>query len=163
MLAPKTRPTIVFVPGAWHTPAAFDGLLPPLHAAGYLTTAICLPSTGVSPGISSFVPDVKAVRDVVGGLVELEREVVVVAHSYGGVPATEALSDLGLAHRKRIGLHGGVSHLLFIAALVPVKGENPVEAIGPVKAAEEGGPITKKVDNGVGIIHLALYQHSLIY
>lgn len=149
----KPKPTIVFIPGAWHSPAGFDGLLPPLHAAGYLTTAIHLPSTGVSPGLTSLDPDVKAVRDVVCGLVELGREVVIVAHSYGGVPTTEALAGLSLAQRKSSGLSGGVSHLIFISALVPRKGYNTLESMGPVKAAEDGGPTTNQVDNGVWTNH----------
>jgi hypothetical protein len=53
-------------------PAAFDGLLPPLHDVEHQIKAVCLPSTGVSQGLSDFGPNFKSVRGVVRGLVKLK-------------------------------------------------------------------------------------------
>ncbi|QSS58346.1 hypothetical protein I7I51_07770 [Histoplasma capsulatum] len=115
------KPTVVFVPGGFHTPAIFDPVLPFLHAAGYPTASVYLPSVGVSPGIPDLSPDVEAVNLVVGGLVALGREVLLVAHSYGGVPSSEGLQGLSKQERQAQGLAGGVDP----TALLP---ENPIEA-----------------------------------
>jgi pimeloyl-ACP methyl ester carboxylesterase len=149
------KPTIVFVPGAWHPPTAYDLLLPPLHAAGYTTTYVYLPSVGAAAPVT-FEDDVAAVRRVVGGLVELGREVVVVPHSYGASPATEALNDLSKKDQQEKGLDGGVVQLIYIAAIVPTKGISAVEAFGPIKPREEGGSWIEYNDLGVscGVIRL---------
>lgn len=124
-----TKPIIAFVPGAYHEPLAYDLLLPSLHLAGYQTTAISLPSVRGPSNMTDFGPDVAAIRNVVGGLVELGREVVVVSHSYGGTPATEAMRGLGKKQREAQGLLGGVVQLIYIAAGVPLEGENFAQSI----------------------------------
>ncbi|KAL3458770.1 Alpha/beta hydrolase fold-1 [Aspergillus heterothallicus] len=154
MMATRAKkPTIVFVPGGWHPPTAYDLLLPRLHAAGYATTYVHLPSVGpVAP--VSFEDDVAAVRRVVAGLVELGREVVVVSHSYGATPATEALTGLARREREANGWDGGVIQLVYIAAIVPTKGVSPVEAFGPVKPKEEGGTWMLFKDLGAGFVSI---------
>jgi pimeloyl-ACP methyl ester carboxylesterase len=142
------KPTIVFVPGAWHPPTAYDLLLPPLHAAGYTTTYVYLPSVGAAAPVA-FEDDVAAVRRVVAGLVELGREVVVVSHSYGASPATEALRGLGKNARGTKELVGGVIQLVYIAAIVPTKDASAVDAFGPMKPKEEGGSWIVSNDLGV--------------
>ncbi|CEL03793.1 hypothetical protein ASPCAL04936 [Aspergillus calidoustus] len=145
------KPTIVFVPGAWHPPTAYDLLLPPLHAAGYTTTYVYLPSVGAAAPVA-FEDDVAAVRRVVAGLVELGREVVVVSHSYGASPATEALKGLARKEQQEKGMSGAVIQLLYIAAIVPTKGVTPVEAFGPMKPKEEGGSWIVNNDLGGGFV-----------
>lgn len=126
-----SKPVIIFVPGAWHTPSAFDLLLPSLHKAGYQTTGIFLASVGGKAEIQDFYPDVALIRSVVGGLVEiLGRDVVVVSHSYGGSPTTEAMKGLSKRYREAQGLPGGVVKLIYISAGVPVEGHSFIESLG---------------------------------
>ncbi|KAL4967009.1 alpha/beta hydrolase [Aspergillus stella-maris] len=150
------RPTIVFIPGAWHTPATFDLLLPPLHAAGYPTTSVHLPSTG-AVGPVKYAEDVSAIRKVVAGLVEMGQEVVVVAHSYGGCPSTDAVAGLGRKNRT-LNLVGGVTQLIYIAGLVPTKGNCVAEALGAFGndvPREKGGPWMEITDMGGGLTTIA--------
>jgi pimeloyl-ACP methyl ester carboxylesterase len=151
------KPTIVFVPGAWHPPTAYDLLLPPLHQAGYTTTYVYLPSVGAIAPVT-FEDDASAVRRVVAGLVELGREVVVVSHSYGASPATEALRDLSKKRQQEKGLDGGVVQLVYIAAIVPTKGVSAVEAFGPMKPREEGGSWIVYNDMGVSHVCIGIQQ-----
>lgn len=51
-------------------------------------------------------------------------DVVVLAHSYGGTVATEALEGLGIKEGK-----GGVKRLVFLSAVAPRVGENQVSAM----------------------------------
>ncbi|KAK2811463.1 hypothetical protein FQN50_002086 [Emmonsiellopsis sp. PD_5] len=86
------KPTLVLVHGAYHSPAIFDPILPLLHVAGYRTTTVTLPSIGSSPGHTDNLADVKAARKVISAVVvELGHEAVVLAHSYGGMIASEAV------------------------------------------------------------------------
>jgi pimeloyl-ACP methyl ester carboxylesterase len=64
--------------------------------------------------------DAKHVRGVVEHLINEEggKEVVVLAHSYGGTVATEALEGLGAKDGK------GVKRLVFLSAVAPRVGEN---------------------------------------
>lgn len=136
------KPTVVLVPGAWHTPSAFEPVLPLLHGAGYPTATVALPSVGVSPGLLDFTDDVAAIRTLVEGLVDdLGREVLVVSHSYGAIPATEAvgsreLHHLGARARKARNQSGGVVGLVYIAAVLPMKGQSLGDSTGPVDSAE---------------------------
>ncbi|KAL4778033.1 Alpha/beta hydrolase fold-1 [Aspergillus varians] len=157
-----TQPTIVFVPGAWHTPSTYDLLLPPLHAAGYPTASVHLATVGAT-GPVTFADDVSAIRNVVSELVELGREVVLVTHSYSGHPGTEAVAGLGRAKRKKTGLAGGVILLVYIAAIVPIEGQSSVDAFGPMTPKEEGGPWLVLNDLGNGFISLANGEEALYH
>ena len=77
-----TPPDLLLVHGAW------DTLIPELPAGEVRTVA--LPSSGAEPAaLGDFADDVRAVR---AGLAASEgRPTVVVAHSFGGPPATEAV------------------------------------------------------------------------
>ncbi|QSS53312.1 hypothetical protein I7I53_00531 [Histoplasma capsulatum var. duboisii H88] len=134
------KPTVVFVPGGFHTPAIFDPVLPFLHAAGYPTASVYLPSVGVSPGIPDLSPDVEAVNLVVGGLVGLGREVLLVAHSYGGVPSSEGLQGLSKQERQAQGLAGGVVSMLFVSAHLPQKGKSAIESMNDCSPEEKESP-----------------------
>ena len=98
------RPTLVIVPGAWHLPSSWDLLRGELDALGYASRAVKLPTTGPDPrgGLREDAEAVRAAIEAIGG------PVVVVAHSYGGIPATEGLTDLP-----------NVQQLVFLAAYVP--------------------------------------------
>ncbi|KAH8811361.1 Alpha/beta hydrolase fold-1 [Xylogone sp. PMI_703] len=147
---PETKPTIILVPGAWHTPNGYDPILPFLHASGFKSTSVHLPSIGVSPGLPNFLGDVEAIRKVALGLIELGKEVVIVSHSYGGVPTSEAVRGLGKKDRQAQGLPGGVILLIYIAAIVPEVGSNALEAL-----KDEIKPIPQeRIDNGDGTISM---------
>lgn len=152
--SPVVKPIIVFVPGAGHTPTIYDLVMAQLHTSQYRTTSVCLPSVGVSPGLEDFSADVAAVRATVLGLAELGLDVVVVCHSYGGVPCTEAMNGLGKKDRDSQGLPGGVVWLIYVAAIIPIKGTSAMDAVMHDADATE----LKRIDNNV---RAALQQRSI--
>ncbi|KAL4782681.1 hypothetical protein BJX76DRAFT_349221 [Aspergillus varians] len=161
MARPRPRkPIIVFVPGAWHTPGAHDLLLLRLHAAGYRTTSVNLPTVGAT-GPVSFADDVSAIRRVVSGLVDLEEDVFVVSPSYGDHPVTEALMSLAKKDRLVKGRSGGVIQLLYNAAIVPTKGISSAEAFGPMTPNETGGTWMIINDLGNGYTSLTNGEEAL--
>jgi pimeloyl-ACP methyl ester carboxylesterase len=117
------KPTIVFVPGAWLTPEIYARTMSILDAAGYPTVGLALPSAGAVPAHPNFDGDAKGVRDCLTRLaVDEEKEVVLIVHSYTGMPASEALVEMGKKEREEKRMKGGVVRLVFINALVVPEG-----------------------------------------
>ncbi|USW52384.1 hypothetical protein Slin15195_G057030 [Septoria linicola] len=81
--------TIILVPGAWHKPDCF----PP-----------------------NFNPDVDVIRKHIEAAADAGQDVVVVAHSYGSIPTSEAIKGLDLKSRQAAGKKGGVVHFFFLSA-----------------------------------------------
>jgi pimeloyl-ACP methyl ester carboxylesterase len=79
--------TLVLVHDAWHGPWAWRRLIEELPDVDVRTVA--LPSVGSDPaGLGDLRADVEAVRCAVA---ETAAPVLVCAHSYGGIPVTQAL------------------------------------------------------------------------
>jgi pimeloyl-ACP methyl ester carboxylesterase len=86
-----TRPAVLLVPGAWHKPDHWHLLVDELSDMDVRTVA--LTSTGDDPAA---LGDMYADADVIArAAAAIDGPVVVVAHSYGGVPATQAVADAG--------------------------------------------------------------------
>ncbi|MFF7646181.1 alpha/beta fold hydrolase [Streptomyces canus] len=79
-------PTMLLVHGAWHGSWCWDRLRAALGAAGWSTRTVDLPSAERDCGVHE---DAQAVLDELG---RIAGPVVVVAHSYGGIPVTQAVA-----------------------------------------------------------------------
>jgi hypothetical protein len=120
------KPTVVCVPGAWHTPEIYAKTLSILEEHGYPTIGLPLASAGASPSHPNFGEDVKGIRDCLAKLVvEEEKEVALVTHSYTGMPGAEAPVGLGKKDREAAGKKGGVIRLVFIMAFAMPEGFQP--------------------------------------
>lgn len=121
-----TKPTFVLVPGAWHKPVIYSRVMDTLTAHGYPTVGQPLPSAGAMPPNTSFDEDVNAIRGALTKLVDREeKEVILVVHSYSGIPGAEAPKGLGRKERQQKGLKGGVVRLVFIMAYAMAEGFQP--------------------------------------
>ena len=121
-----TKPTFLLVPGAWHQPDIYSNVIDNLSAHGYPTVSLPLPSAGAVPPNTSFNEDVNAIRASLTKLVDTEeKEVILVVHSYTGMPGTEAPKGLGRKERQEKGLKGGVVRLVFIMAFAMPEGFQP--------------------------------------
>ena len=116
-------PTIVIVPGACQTPAHYLPFASALRNANFPVAVIPLPSLGVSRGWKDFSEDVTAIRKVVSDLVDVGTQVVVLMHSYGGMPGSAALRGLGAKDRAEGGANGGVKRLIYVASYALREGE----------------------------------------
>ena len=81
----------MLVHGAWHGAWCFDRVMPLLEEAGVPAVAIDLPGHGNDPGPFSDLHG-DAVR-VLNRLDDIDGEVVLLGHSYGGAVITEAGTD----------------------------------------------------------------------
>jgi pimeloyl-ACP methyl ester carboxylesterase len=117
------KPHIVLIPGAWHTGACYDVIVPLLEDAGYSTTALTLPSVGAEPPVTSTNEDVAFTHSTVSSLVDAGKDVVVVMHSYGAIPGSDAMIGLSKSERSGEGLEGGVVALVYICAWMMPEGK----------------------------------------
>ena len=76
-----TKPTIIFVHGAWHSVQFFEKVIPILEPLGYRCVTVPLPSVGSSPPVKSLNEDIEAVRGAVLKELDAGRDVVINAHS----------------------------------------------------------------------------------
>ncbi|KAF9690988.1 hypothetical protein EKO04_011265 [Ascochyta lentis] len=115
----------LFVPGSFTLPTTFDPAISSLATHNISARALHLPSVGLSPnaGKQGTPPSMYDDADFIAAEVQNElddgHDVVLLAHSYGGVPATESLKGLGKTQRENQGKKGGVVRLGYISALVP--------------------------------------------
>lgn len=116
-------PTFVLVPGAWHTATYYEPLIRALADIGYPSVAVKPGCVDSSPPATSFQPDADAVKDVITGL---HTDVILVFHSYSGIPVTDAVGDL-IANKPDVA--GRIKRLVYLAAFVPLKGESLATAM----------------------------------
>lgn len=109
-----SKPTIVLVPGAWHSPDSYSDVAAILSEHGYPTISLPLPSVGANPPHKDFTGDVEGIRPCLAKLVSEEKDVVLVVHSYSGLPGQQAPEGLGKKERMKKGLKGGVIRFVVI-------------------------------------------------
>ncbi|KAM3069668.1 hypothetical protein ACMFMG_010388 [Clarireedia jacksonii] len=124
------KPTILFVPGAWHLPDAFDAVRESLKTLSYPTEAVALPSIGAEPPNKDLSDDATHTRAAIEKLVDAGKKVVLVTHSYGGVVGSCAVKDLGFVQRKIAGKEGGVINFVYLSAFALPKGVSLLDALG---------------------------------
>lgn len=120
-----SKPEIVISGGGWHTPDSYAPLCTALESRGFNVHVPLHPTmNGSRPPIGDLIADSDAFRQVVTGLVDAGRSVVVIMHSYGGQVGTNSLIGLGVEARKQQGLSGGVIKLIYLAAQALQKGQS---------------------------------------
>ena len=119
-----SKPHIILIHGAYHDGSCYDRVTPLLHASGYESTAVDLPSAGTEPPATTLEPDIECVRSAIQPLLDAGRDIVVVMHSYGGIVGTTSLSGMSKKHRSEQHLEGGVTHLVYLASRMPYLGQS---------------------------------------
>lgn len=86
--AANSESTILLVHGAWHGAWCWERLIPELTALGWRVATVDLPSASADPeNTAGMYDDARTIRE---RLDSIDGPVTVLAHSYGGLPATEA-------------------------------------------------------------------------
>lgn len=118
------NPTFVLVHGAWHQPAHWTPLIDALAAQGYRAVAPALPSTAsASPEtLEDGQPDAAAVREAIQTELDAGANVIVVPHSYGGVPTMSSLRSLDRASRAAAGHQTGVVAIAALTSFILPEG-----------------------------------------
>ena len=133
LIVPPTimsEPTIVFAPGAWHTPDCFDIVRERLHQRGWETEAVTYPSVGAEPPNKGLADDAAALRATLEKTADAGKDIVLVVHSYGGLVGQNAVEGLDRKQRHAAGKKGGVINFVYMAAFVAPKGATIKEMLG---------------------------------
>lgn len=128
------QPIIVLVHGAWQTAAQWDLLAQGLTSKGFTVVR----PQGASSGTDATSIRGKTYQDDVGVIhfameshLAAGKEIILVCHSYGGVPASAAAEGYQLHERRSRNLLGGIKHIVYLAAFAfPMKGLSLLMALG---------------------------------
>lgn len=129
----KKKPTVLLVPGAWLRSSTYHAFLNLLQAAGYPTLYASYPSLDpADPFTADCAADSLSVRaKVLLPLIEAQgKDVVLVMHSYGGIPGSVAAHGLDKVQRMKEGRQGGVLGLIFVSGFVVEEGASVADGQG---------------------------------
>lgn len=129
----SSKPTILIIHGAWCRPApAYEPLQRQLQGLGYECQLVGGATSGGDEvrGVT-WEADVERILGAAEPLFDQGKEVVLIAHSYGGVPAGVATRGQGVEERARAGKKGGFRQIIYVAAFaVPQKGIDLLAVFG---------------------------------
>jgi pimeloyl-ACP methyl ester carboxylesterase len=129
----SSKPAIVFVTGSFCPPSFYDNISTILRSRGYELSIPPLRTVGKKPGPApTMYDDAAGVAAEVTKFADQGKDVVLIAHSYGGVVASQAVQGLSKKEREQQGKTGGVVRVAYMTALVPDLG-----APGPSALSQE--------------------------
>ena len=119
----SASPVFILVHGGWHTPAHYRPFTEAVEARGYQIIAPSLPSTNSEIPADPTAEDTETIAETARSLADAGKEVIIIAHSCGGIASSEAAHGLGVRERASKGLPGGVRSIVFVAAAVGEAGK----------------------------------------
>ncbi|KAJ6470527.1 Alpha/beta hydrolase fold-1 [Mycena sanguinolenta] len=122
------RPTIIIIPASFSPLSLYAAVISNLQSHGYSVHGVELETVGRRDKAPSMYDDAAVVASITSKLAEEGKDVVLVAHSYGGVVACEASKGLAKCVREKEGKEGGIVRIVFVTAVVPAEGQ-PVLAL----------------------------------
>ncbi|KAK4554819.1 hypothetical protein LTR86_007967 [Recurvomyces mirabilis] len=111
------RPTIIIIPGSWHTAEHAHPTVDALRRKGYIAKADQLASVGLKERRQYFADDVAHLHRLVADELDAGRDVCFVLHSYAGQSGAETINRL--IHEGRLEASAGKGRLvraIFVAA-----------------------------------------------
>ncbi|KAI9925346.1 hypothetical protein MW887_006274 [Aspergillus wentii] len=116
-----SSPTIVIVPASFCPSSFYSAVSGALQDHGLETVVGTLQSTALEPSgkAATMQDDSTYFRQIISDLAHQEKEIVLVAHSYGGIVATECSQGLSRTERQASGQKGGIIQLGEFMSLVP--------------------------------------------
>ena len=158
-MSSATKPVIVLVHGAWHTPAHYRELIEQLRKAGFQVFCPLLPTCDDEKRLDSDLStDAECIRSQVISLIDQARDVIMLLHSYGGAVGTEAIEGLSARERAAKGYSGSVVRLIYMCAFMLQPGESCLSA-----SFERPGPNPVDVDEETGTTFLRIPPAYLFY
>lgn len=119
--------TFILVPGSFVTPSEYDKVIGLLEQKGrkYQTVGLATVNDGSKMPPATYEDDVSLIRSAVLNVLDNEkRNVVLVMHSYGGIPGSSAIQGLSPQDRSTAGQTTAVTGLVYIASFLPILGES---------------------------------------
>ena len=124
--------SFLIISGAWHVPSLYSNLVTLLRKSGYSATVPSLPSCDAhSPHNTTCSADAEAIRKQIIDLIESDgKDIVLICHSYGGVPGGAAAYGLSKISRAKEGKKGGVIGLIYVCGFAVTEGSSLLGMLG---------------------------------
>ncbi|TGJ81787.1 hypothetical protein E0Z10_g6957 [Xylaria hypoxylon] len=143
-LISNLKPTIIIVPGSFALPEFYKEVVDGVVANGLEIRTLHLPSSGTASNqgregdwLPTVYDDAAFIADEVTRLADSSKDVVLVTHSYGGVPGTQSMKGLAKTAREAEGKPGGVVKLAYLTSVVPRVGETTTDVLGTVTKEQQ--------------------------
>ncbi|KUJ16441.1 uncharacterized protein LY89DRAFT_782694 [Mollisia scopiformis] len=124
MPRPQSRPVFVIVPGGSQNPGHYGYLFHLLQSHGYPTLSALLPSTGTGENVSVQDDVDYVLKRMLLPILDTEKhDVILVTHSYSGLPGSAAAMGLSKADRAAKGKSTSILGQISIAAIITPGGD----------------------------------------
>jgi thioesterase domain-containing protein len=123
-MSTSTKPAIIIIPGSFSPLSFYTSIISELKCHGYSAYGIELETVGRRDTAPGMYDDAAAVASLVSQLADEGKDVVLAAHSYGGIVACEAAKGLAQSVRGKEGNQGGVVRIIFVTAVVASEGQS---------------------------------------
>ncbi|ROW15836.1 hypothetical protein VPNG_02471 [Cytospora leucostoma] len=141
------KPVILLAHEAFYRPVHYEAVLSALRDRGFTAVAPALPTTGTDPRLT-YEDDVAVLEGVLRPLLDEGKDVIVVAHGFGSLPASQCIEGESLAERAECGLKGGIKHYVNVCGLAyPRRGKS-------VMGEDDDFPLQEYNFAEDGLIHL---------
>jgi pimeloyl-ACP methyl ester carboxylesterase len=125
-----STPSVVFVPGSFAPASLYHPLAEAVVARGVEAQAINLPTVHL-PGEDRIAPSLYDDGDFIASTIEKladeGKDVIVIGHSYGGIPLSQGTVGLSKPTRAAQGKPGGLVTVAYMTAYVPVLNESAAD------------------------------------
>ncbi|CAG8953447.1 hypothetical protein HYFRA_00010196 [Hymenoscyphus fraxineus] len=138
------KPTFLLVHGAWHPPSCYQTLITTLSSSFPVKTITHLSLNPSDPQTATCSADTNTLRSTLLSLLSAGKEVILLTHSYGGIPGHAAAHGLSRQIYARAGKPGGVIGVINMAAFIIPEGQS-------LLAGEENAAWIKEDDPSPGI------------
>lgn len=145
-MASSQLPAICLVHGSYGGPQLYTPLTERLRARGFEVLTPRNATLGADAATRRTADDARVIQEMAAPLFAQGRDVVLLAHSFGGVTAAHAAAGHTVAERAAAGERGGFRALVLFGAFVIPKGVDLTSLVGG-KAADfvVHGPMYKGV------------------
>lgn len=120
--------TLVVVPGSFAPAHLYDGFVESLNRQNVKAVVISTPSVGRKEVPATMSDDTQEITNVVSKLLDEGKRVVLMTHSYGGIPGTESLKNISRKAREAQGKEGGVDRIIYLTSVVLQPGTSNFDA-----------------------------------
>lgn len=152
------RPELLIIPTSFCSSSLYDGQVQYLRGRGYSVHALDPPSFPANYRSDTPAPsmydDARCIRDYVTKITDSGKDIVILAHSYGGCPTSQSLEGLTKTERVASGLVGGVVRIAYLSGVVPRLGWNVYKTVNAATAASSSaGAPAVDVDSFGWMVH----------
>ncbi|KAJ5098223.1 hypothetical protein N7532_005224 [Penicillium argentinense] len=137
----SSTPTLIFVHGAWHSPAYWMDVTSRCQQQGYRCLVPQLEFCGTEKPVQSLAGSIRQVQDLIEAETKQKRNVILINHSFGGAVGCSSVKGFSDKDTSRLGPGSGrVIGIVQVCAFTPPSGKSLYNMIDIDNAFHHSGP-----------------------